>query len=246
MTKLKQFTIGFIVSCSALLAQQGTTTITTPFGPTQVPAPQAPETIQPQPQTPAQPAQPPATTAAQPAPQQATTPAQNDAAAGVALHLVNSDIRQVIQIIGGELGLNYIIDPSVKGTVDINTSDTLRRSDLLPILESILKINGATMIKNGNFYQIVPANTAAKQPIEVIDQRTTTASDDQVVMQIIRMKFVAASEMKNILSPFLTDAGSIVAHETGNIILLTDRRIRYVIFSRRTHPAPACEEQPGA
>ncbi|HLH30732.1 MAG TPA: type II secretion system secretin GspD [Terriglobia bacterium] len=224
MTKLKQFTIGFIVSCSALLAQQGTTTITTPFGPTQVPAPQAPETIQPQPQTPAQPAQPPATTAAQPAPQQATTPAQNDAAAGVALHLVNSDIRQVIQIIGGELGLNYIIDPSVKGTVDINTSDTLRRSDLLPILESILKINGATMIKNGNFYQIVPANTAAKQPIEVIDQRTTTASDDQVVMQIIRMKFVAASEMKNILSPFLTDAGSIVAHETGNIILLTDRR----------------------
>ncbi|HEY2379836.1 MAG TPA: type II secretion system secretin GspD [Terriglobia bacterium] len=158
------------------------------------------------------------------APQPPAPPAQNDAAANVALHLVNQDIRQVIQIIGSELGLNYIIDPAVKGTVDINTSETLKRSDLLPILESILKVNGATMIKSGNFYQIVPANTAVRQPIEVLDQRTTTAPDDQVVMQIIRMKFVAASEMSKVLMPYLTDAGNIVVHDTGNIILLTDRR----------------------
>ena len=157
-------------------------------------------------------------------PQQPAPAAQNDASANVALHLVNQDIRQVIQIIGSELGLNYIIDPAVKGTVDINTSETLKRSDLLPILESILKVNGATMIKSGNFYQIVPANTAVRQPIEVLDQRTTTAPDDQVVMQIIRMKFVAASEMSKILMPYLTDAGNIVVHDTGNILLLTDRR----------------------
>jgi general secretion pathway protein D len=214
---------------------QGTTIIQTPFGPIEVRAPQGQPPAQSQPATPAGGAAPvqqvppvtpqaPGNTAAQPAPQQPPPPAQNDASAGVALHLVNQDIRQVIQIIGNELGLNYIIDPAVKGTVDINTSETLRRSDLLPILESILKINGATMIRSGNFYQIVPANTAAKQPIEVIDQRAVTTPDDQVVMQIIRMKYVAAAEMKNILGQFLTDAGSIVAHETGNVILLTDRR----------------------
>jgi general secretion pathway protein D len=221
---------------SALLLGQGTQTIQTPFGPAVIKVPQA---EQPAAQAPAQvpaatapvtatqtpPAAPPpgGAVAGQPAPQQSTVPAQNEAS-GVALHLVNQDIRQVIQIIGAELNLNYLIDPAVKGTVDINTSETLRRSDLLPILESILKINGATMIKTGNFYQIVPANTAVKQPIEVLDQRATTAPDDQIVMQIIRMRFVAAGEMKNILSPFLTDAGNIVAHETGNIILLTDRR----------------------
>jgi general secretion pathway protein D len=228
-----------LIIFSAALLGQGTTIIQTPFGPKEIPVPQA---QQPAAQQPAQPAVPPAavtatpaqnpqaatapgTVAAQPAPQQSTATTQNnDAAAGVALHLVNQDIRQVIQIIGNELSLNYIIDPAVKGTVDINTSETLRRSDLLPILESILKVNGATMIKSGNFYQIVPANTAVRQPIEVIDQRATTNPDDQVVMQIIRMKFVAAAEMKNILGQFLTDAGNIVAHETGNIILLTDRR----------------------
>jgi general secretion pathway protein D len=232
MNRFASYLIAITLSSSLLFAQ-GTTTVQTPFGPIQVPAPQNQPATQPVPpaggaapvqQVPPVAPQAPGNTAAQPAPQQSNGPAQNDAAAGVALHLVNQDIRQVIQIIGNELGLNYIVDPAVKGTVDINTSETLRRADLLPILESILKINGATMIRSGNFYQIVPANTAAKQPIEVVDQRATTAPDDQVVLQIIRMKYVAAAEMKNILGPFLSDAGSIVAHETGNVILLTDRR----------------------
>lgn len=221
---------------SMVLLGQGTITVQTPFGPQQVPAPPGaspatpPQQTAPQPAAPtASPATPPQTppaqnnVAAQPGPQQAAAP-QDDSASPVQLRFGNADVRQVIQIIGSALGLNYIIDPAVKGTVDISTAETLRKSDLLPILESILKINGATMIKTGNFYQIVPSNTAARQPIEVTEQRQNAAPDDQVVMQIIRMKFVASSEMKNVLGPFLSDAGSIVSHDSGNIILLTDRR----------------------
>src|SRR5262249_3816071 len=155
-----------------------------------------------------------------PAPQAPNVPQDDNAP--VQLRLVNQDIRQVIQIIGDVLRLNYIVDPAVRGTVDVITSDTFRRSDLLPILENILKINNATMIKTGNFYQIVPANTAGKQPIEVIDQRTNLAVDDQIVMQIIRMKFVAASEMSKVLTPYLSESGTLVVHDTGNIMLLPD------------------------
>jgi len=229
MNRLSVFLLAFVISCSLLLGQ-GTTTIQTPFGPKEIPATPAQQTA---PQPPAAaptpqittppPPQNPGNAAAQPAPQAPATAQQEDNAP-IALHFVNQDIRQVIQIIGDALRLNYIVDPMVRGTVDINTSDTLRRSDLLPILESILKINGATMIRTGNFYQIVPANTAARQPIEVIDQQARLAPDDQVVMQIIRMKFVAASEMSKILMPYLSEAGTIVVHDTGNIILLTDRR----------------------
>jgi general secretion pathway protein D len=80
------------------------------------------------------------------------------------------------------------------------------------------------MVKTGNLYEIVPANTAIKQPIEVERQRQTIAPDDQVVMQIVRMKFVSASDISKVLTPFLSDAGNIVVHDTGNIILLSDRR----------------------
>src|SRR5262249_36765922 len=175
--------------------QQQKTVIQTPFGPKEVEAPAAPATPVAQPQTApnpalptpaaAQPAAPP-----QPAPAQAPTPApavQGDDAAPISLHLDNADIYQVIRIIGDALNLNYIIDPAVKGTVNINTAGTLRRSDLLPILENILKINGATMVKVGNFYQVIPTTNAARQPLQVQDQISQAAPDDQMTLQIVRM-----------------------------------------------------------
>ncbi len=207
--------------------------IQTPFGPKEVdaPAPGTPEppAQQPAPQQPqAAPLPPPAPAsvpaAAQPAPQAPAQPQQADEAAPISLHLDNTDIYQIIRIIGDTLGLNYIIDPAVKGTVNINTSGNLRRSDLLPILETILKINGATMVKVGNFYQIVPANTAIRQPLAVQDQVSQAAPDDQIVLQIIRMKFVAASEMQRLLMPYLSEGANIVVHDAGNILLLSERR----------------------
>ena len=52
----------------------------------------------------------------------------------ISLFLDNADIHQIIQIIGETLGINYIVDPAVAGTVNINTAGNLQRSDLLPIL----------------------------------------------------------------------------------------------------------------
>jgi general secretion pathway protein D len=122
------------------------------------------------------------------------------------------------------LGLNYIIDPAVKGTVNINTSGNLRRSDLLPILETILKINGATMVKVGNFYQVIPTTSAARQPLQVQDQISQVAPDDQMTLQIIRMKFVAAAEMARLLMPYLSEGANIVSYDAGNILLVSERR----------------------
>ena len=225
----------FPLLCLSVSAQeqQQKTVIQTPFGPKEVEAPPAPAPpAAPQPQAvPAanQPA-PPTPAAAQPAPQpqQPAPPqppaGQGDDAAPISLHLDNADIYQVIRIIGDALGLNYIIDPAVRGTVNINTSGTLRRSDLLPILETILKINGATMVKVGNFYQVIPTTAAARQPLQVQDQISQAAPDDQMTLQIVRMKFVAASEMARLLMPYLSEGANIVNYDAGNILLVSERR----------------------
>ena len=74
-----------------------------------------------------------------------------DEPANIALHFDNGDIYGVIKIIADSLNLNYAIDPAVKGTVNITTNSSVKRSELLPILETILKLNGATMVRNGKF-----------------------------------------------------------------------------------------------
>jgi len=205
------------VCWAAQQQQQGQPTVQqqTPFGVREIPAPNAGP-----PQAPAQ--QPQAAPVTPQAPP--TAPQEADSAAPISLHFDNTDIYAIIRIIGDALGLNYIIDPAVKGTVNINTSGQLRRSDLLPILETILKINGATMVKIGSFYQIVPANTAMRQPLAVQERTDQSAPDDQIVLQIIRMKFVSAAEMARLLTPYMSEGANIVTHEAGNILLISERR----------------------
>jgi general secretion pathway protein D len=140
----------------------------------------------------------------------------------VQLHFNNAEIHGVIDVIAGILAINYAVDPSVRGTVNLNSSGDIHRSDLLPILETILKMNGATMIKSGNFYQIVPSNTAVRNPIEVQSAVPNVAPDDQIIVQIVALKYVAADEMTRLLTPFLSESGSIVAQ--GGLLLITDRR----------------------
>ena len=142
----------------------------------------------------------------------------------ISLHLDNADIHQIIQIIGETLGINYIVDPAVQGTVNINTAGNLQRSDLLPILETILRINGATIVQTGNFYEIVPVNAALRLPLPVQDDGQPQRADDQFVIQVVRMEFVSASEMSQLLTPYLSQGANIVVHEAGNILLLTERR----------------------
>ncbi len=80
---------------------------------------------------------------------------------------MNCDLLEFIRNVGTELKLNYIIDPKVKGIVTIHTYGELKREDLLPVLETVLRINGAAMVRTGNFYQIVLAAGARQLPLEI-------------------------------------------------------------------------------
>jgi general secretion pathway protein D len=235
MTKLIALLLIAHLSLVSLIAQQTGTTqtprtvIQTPFGPVVREEPptqgQAPAPAAAQPQVPVPGTPPPAPAVVPADAQPAGQPGQvADELSPVLLNMDNADIYQVIRIILNALNLNYIIDPSVRGTVNINTAGTLRRSDLLPILETILKINGATLIQTGNFYQVIPATAATRQPLAVQERTDAAFPDDQMVMQIIRMKFVSASEMSRLLTPYVSEGGNIVVHDVGNILLITERR----------------------
>ncbi|SPE32210.1 putative Type II and III secretion system protein [Acidobacteriia bacterium SbA2] len=146
---------------------------------------------------------------------------------GVGFRLENADLLQFINLVGAELKINYVVDPAVKGSVTISTGGRLNRADLLPILESVLEINGATAVPTGNFYRIVPLKEAPKVPLEV--RRDTSAQDlardDRMVMEIIPLRFVPAGDMSKMLSPFLSDGGAMSVHESGNVLVLVDNSL---------------------
>src|SRR5207249_5030145 len=129
------------------------------------PAPQQPEAkpAAPQPgqQPPgAAPAKPAAQPAQQPPPaaQPATTPAAGPPAltdSGGFL-LDNVSLVELIDILARRMKINYILDPKVSGRVTIHTYDEVKPTELMPLMETILRVNGAAMLQVGDLSRIVP------------------------------------------------------------------------------------------
>ena len=170
----------------------------------------------------------PAPSAAEPAVavQQATgsQAAEADETVPIALHLENADLLQVIGIIAAELKINYVVDPDVEGTVNINTLGEVRRADLFPLLQMVLRINGATAVQTGNFYRIVPLTEMQRLPIEPGLDRLAAdlPPDDRMVMNIIPLRYFSAADMTKILTPYLSEGGHLLSLEQGNILIVTD------------------------
>jgi len=187
-------------------------------------------------QTPAAPAPTPSTqpTPQQPANSAATLPGvvqappvapEDKQAMSVSLNLENVDLYQVIRIIGTELKINYMVDPAVKGSVTINTSGAISRADLFSVLESILQVNGAAIIKQDGYYRIVPANDAKSQPVPLVFAKSPEmlpAPGETFVLEVFPMRYVAASEMGKVLAPFISPAGQVIVNEKGNVLLVLE------------------------
>lgn len=142
----------------------------------------------------------------------------------VRLQLDHVDLAQVINIIGSELKINYIVDPKVKGVATISTMGDVRHEDLLPLLDTILKLNGAAIVKTGNFYQIVPRTDVKHLPLLIRTENSPAdlKGDEGMVMQVVPMRFVGAKDMAKLLETYLSEGGSIVVHEAGSILIIVE------------------------
>ena len=52
----------------------------------------------------------------------------------------------------------------MKGTVSVFTYGEVKPVDYMPLLETILRVNGAAMIKVGDMYRIVPVQSYQSLP----------------------------------------------------------------------------------
>src|SRR4029434_10482508 len=62
----------------------------------------------------------------------------------------NADLREgAASILVKTLGLEYLIDPNVNGTITLGTTEPVTRNALLRMLEFALRMNGAGVISRG-------------------------------------------------------------------------------------------------
>ena len=156
-------------------------------------------------------------------------PGTQPAGGGVILNFEAADLREVVRnILGDILNENYTIDPAVGGSVTIRTSTGIPREALTATLETLLRANGATMVKNGGLYQVVPQAVAVRGNTVPQLGNSTRALPSGFSVQIVPLRYVGVKEMMRLLEPFARDAQAVRPDELRNLLILagTERELR--------------------
>jgi len=156
----------------------------------------------------------------------AATVAETIAEAGdITLNFKAADLNEFIRVVFEEiLTQNYLIDPKIKGTVTLHTTYPVTEDAILPILESVLQQNGAALLIQQGIYKVIPLEDAPGQVGSPVVGRKPLARGAGYAVQIVPLRYVAASEIEKIITPLIPKGGSIRIDEARNLLILSGSR----------------------
>lgn len=153
----------------------------------------------------------------------------------VTLNFVNADIDAVVKSIGQITGRNFLLDPRVKGTVNIVSASPIPRELTYQVLLSALRLQGYAAIEGAGVTKIVP-EAEAKQNYTTTVEKDAKLSGERIVTQVYPLQYESANQMVAVLRPLITPNNTIVAYPNTNTLVITDyadnlKRINKIIES---------------
>jgi general secretion pathway protein D len=153
----------------------------------------------------------------------------------VTLNFVNADIDAVVKAIAEITGRNFILDPRVKGTINIVSARPVPKSLVYPTLLSALRMQGFTAVESDGVVKIV-AEADAKQQGGPVSRGAVGADGDRLVTQVVTLRNESAAQLVNVLRPLISPNNAIAAFPSANALVITDyadnvKRILRIIAS---------------
>jgi general secretion pathway protein D len=159
----------------------------------------------------------------------------------VTLNFVNADIDAVVKAVGEITGRNFLIDPRVKGTVNIVSAHPVARSLVYPTLLSALRMQGFAAVESDGITKIVPEAEAKTQAGPVAHASVNT-SGDRIITQVIPLHYESSAQLVTVLRPLVSPNNTISAYIPNNAIIVTDyadniKRIDRIVASLDQPPS---------
>jgi len=136
-----------------------------------------------------------------------------------------TDIQEFINIVGRNLEKTIIVDPSVRGKVDVRSFDTLNEEQYYSFFLSVLEVYGFAVVEMDNgVLKVIKSKDAKTSAIPVLSGEER-ASGDSVITQVVAVKNVSVRELSPLLRQLIDNAGAgnVVHYDPANIILITGR-----------------------
>jgi general secretion pathway protein D len=155
----------------------------------------------------------------------------------VTLNFVNADIEGVVKAVSEITGKNFVLDPRVKGTVNIVSAKPMSRALVYEVFLSALRLQGFTAVEERGRVMIVPEIDAKlHQGPTLGPQDKSHAAGDTIQTQVFKLQYESATQMVPVLRPLIASNNTITAYQNNNTLVVTDyasnlQRIEKIIES---------------
>ena len=171
------------------------------------------------------------TTSPSPVPREQNSAAGS--AAGIQMNFRNAPLEQVLEYLSEAAGFIIVLDAPIKGTVNVISAKPMSQDEAVDFLSSALNKNGLAAIRDGRTLTIID-RTAAKTrdiPVKVNNDPRMIPKNDEIVTQIIPIRYVEAEQLAKDLVSFISPQATFVANAAGNSIVMTDTQanIRHMV-----------------
>ena len=144
----------------------------------------------------------------------------------VTLNFVNADIESVARTLATLSNKNLVVDPRVKGTLNLSTELPVSPAEAWAQFLAALRLQGFAVVETHGLFKVVPEADAKLQggSVQQIDQTITSpgVSGGQVVTQIFKLNFEQANNLVAILRPLISPNNTINVNPGNNSLVITD------------------------
>ncbi|RZR50147.1 type II secretion system secretin GspD [Vibrio vulnificus] len=135
-----------------------------------------------------------------------------------------TDIQEFINIVGRNLEKTIIVDPSVRGKIDVRSYDVLNEEQYYSFFLNVLEVYGYAVVEMENgVLKVVKSKDSKTSAIPVVSD--DTVKGDNVITRVVAVRNVSVRELSPLLRQLIDNAGAgnVVHYDPANIILITGR-----------------------
>ena len=143
----------------------------------------------------------------------------------VTLNFANAEIEAVARTMATITGRNVVVDPRVKGQLNLVTERAVTPAAAFQQFLAALRLQGFTVVEAAGLYKVVPEADAKLQggSVSVVQGNAGSApGGGQIVTQIFKLNFENAANLVPVLRPLISPNNTINVNPGNNSLVITD------------------------
>ena len=135
----------------------------------------------------------------------------------------NTEITEFINIVGKQLNKSMVIDPNVRGKVNLRSYDALTEEQYYQVFLNVLEVSGFSAIEmENNIIKVIRNKDSKTSPTPVVGNENPGVGDEMVT-RVVEVKNVTVRELVPLLRQLSDQSGggNVVNYDPANVILLT-------------------------